>query len=245
MLRLCLGNCIALTLFMTTGCSSIDNRLVGAYLDEEDSSGSFHIWPKGNCNVSESWSRMGPARKNSGATPGAGWGDCTTDGSILMMKMTQKSPDDFGYSEFRGESAILTIDGNTLISQSGRRFTKKSGSEVISQSTQPTVQPSVPGPTSLTAESAQGTIDRFVELHGSGRIFTRGGVREIPAQNAAVVEINVDDFVDNEKQRVFRGKPARATFSRYTDGRWALTEIYIQLPEAYGFVKWSPTIYVR
>lgn len=96
----------------------------------------------------------------------------------------------------------------------------------------------------LTTEKAQDAIDRFAKANGTGRIRIKGGVREIPAQNSATAEVDVDEWTDNER-RQFKGKPAVAGFSHYSDGRWALTEFVVRLPESYGSVTWKPTIEVR
>ena len=96
----------------------------------------------------------------------------------------------------------------------------------------------------LTREKAQATIDRFVSGNGKGRITIKGGVREVPAQNAAVVDINMDDYIDN-KHGQKRGKPATATFSRYNDGRWSLTVVLMRLPRSYGSIKWTMNIEVQ
>lgn len=96
----------------------------------------------------------------------------------------------------------------------------------------------------LTTQKAQATIDRFVSGNGRGRITIKGGVREVPAQNAAVVELNMDDYIDN-KHGQKRGKTATATFSRYTDGKWALTLIVMRSPTAYWSIKWTMNIEVR
>ncbi len=117
-----------------------------------------------------------------------------------------------------------------------------------------TVAQSTPAPTptatpfssngALTQESAQDTIDRFVTANGSGQIRIRGGVRELPAENAATAELDLIGFVDS-KGRSLSGKPTTAVWSKYTDGRWALTKVHVRLPESYGYVTYSPTIYVR
>ena len=101
-----------------------------------------------------------------------------------------------------------------------------------------------PDSRTLTADNAQDALNRFASANGSGQIRIKGGVREIPAQNSAVAELDVDGFSD-QRGRNYRGKRAVAGFSRYTDGRWSLTEVVIMLDNYFDKTTWKPTIDVR
>jgi len=117
---------ISTGLFAPACSTKIDERTVGRYVDESDSSGAFEIWPLGNCEAIESYSAMSPRRRAEGNTPDAAFGDCRVEGVTITMTINQLlSSQDFGYPEFKGKTAILTIVGDTLVTQSGRRFVKK------------------------------------------------------------------------------------------------------------------------
>lgn len=107
----------AVLTFAAIGCSKkIDTKFVGKYLDEENSSRYIYLNEDGSCSV-ESKSGRNANRMF--------W--CSIDGNTISLSlMRDEIPNDEGvvYPEFRGNKAILTIDRNTLITQTGRRFTK-------------------------------------------------------------------------------------------------------------------------
>lgn len=96
----------------------------------------------------------------------------------------------------------------------------------------------------LTTEKAQNAIDRFASANGSGKIRIKGGVQEVPAQNAAIAKVDIDDFTD-KKGRNIRGKDAVAKFTHYTDGRWVLTDLEFSLGPWNGSVKLETQISVQ
>jgi hypothetical protein len=80
---------------------------------------------------------------------------------------------------------------------------------------------------SLTTVRAQKTVNLFVQHH-EGSIQVRG-VREIPQQNSAVADLDISGLLIpgvGTTPHPYSG-PGIATFSHYTDGRWALTRIQV------------------
>jgi hypothetical protein len=102
----------------------------------------------------------------------------------------------------------------------------------------------------LTSERASKAINKWADSAKSFGCQTEpctvkidGGVREIPQQNAAVAELSFIKFVyqpsDEQNQLIYSGR-GTATFSRYTDGRWVLTEI--RIGDIYSSRIWKPQI---
>jgi uncharacterized protein YchJ len=113
---------IVVTIMISTaylfGCSSgIDDKFVGQYLDEKNPSLYIQLNKDGSCAVVS----------NSGRNSSRMFWCSISEPSISMKLMRDEIPTDEGviYPEFRGSSAVLTLDRNTLITQTGRRFTKK------------------------------------------------------------------------------------------------------------------------
>lgn len=155
---------------------------------------------------------------------------------MLSTKGTnfEKHRDDFAAIMY----SMTTIEPGTLDDED----IDDSNSSPIASSTPN--QPTTSSNGTLTTTSAQAAIDRFVSVNGAGRITIKGGVREISSENGAVAELNLEQFIDS-KGRNLTGKPATATFSHYTDGRWALTKVYVRIPESYGYVDYQVVIEVR
>ena len=100
----------------------------------------------------------------------------------------------------------------------------------------------------LTAEKAQDAIDRFVKANGGGRIRIRRGVREIPAQNSAIAEFDVEEFKGEDNTRDIRnyaGESGQATFLRFTDGKWTMTRVDIRYANGFATATWQTTVEVR
>lgn len=138
--------------------------------------------------------------------------------------------------------SVIIVVGFTALFFANRKL-----SQSAAESTTNPVAASSPSSSSkggaLTVESAQNALDRFANNNGSGQIRIRGGVKEIPAQNSATAELNVDDFYNKDGRR-YSNKRGIAGFSRYTDGRWTLTEVVIML-NGFDRITWHPTIEVR
>lgn len=112
------------------------------------------------------------------------------------------------------------------------------GTQPASSTTQTSMQ--------LTTEKAQDAIDRFVSTNGTGgRLRIRGGVREVPSENAAVAELAVEDFQSNN--RLYRDDKwdGQAVFSKFSDGKWTLTQINLKNSSDYASQWWKPVIEVR
>lgn len=68
------------------------------------------------------------------------------------------------------------------------------------------------------------------------------GVQEIPAQNAAVADLDMKSFYWRANGSYFTTKlPGKATFAHYSDGRWVLTTIQWEA----GAFQVSPNIRAR
>jgi len=79
---------------------------------------------------------------------------------------------------------------------------------------------------------------------GGGDAKIVGGVREIPAENSAVAELNISNLSytssSTGQQHTYSGK-GTAIFSRYTDGSWVLSKI--EIGDFYsGTTTWNPVV---
>ncbi len=218
---------LAVLIFAFAGCSKrINSKFVGKYSDEKNPSLYIQMNEDGSCSV------VSNSGRNSNRMF---W--CSMDGDTISLSlMRDELPYDEGviYPEFRGKSAILTIDRDALITQTGRRFSRSGTSSSSSTSSSSTSSTSGV----LTTEKAQNAVNKFASANGSGRITIKGGVQEIPSQNAAVAKLNVDDFTDKDGKQ-YKGKEATATFTHYTDGKWVMTKVEISLGAWNGSVKWD------
>ena len=108
----------AVLTFAAIGCSKkIDTKLIGKYTDNENSARYIYLNEDGSCSVASQSGRNANRMF---------W--CSIDGDTISLSlMRDEIPYDEGviYPEFRGNKAVLTIDRNTLITQTGRRFTKR------------------------------------------------------------------------------------------------------------------------
>ena len=73
----------------------------------------------------------------------------------------------------------------------------------------------------------------------------RGGVREVPSENAAIAELAVEDFQSNNRIYSDDKWSGKAILSKYSDGKWTLTEIALTNSSDYAWQKWRPIIEVR
>lgn len=88
---------------------------------------------------------------------------------------------------------------------------------------------------SLTTDRAQRAIDRFMAANATGTMKIKGGIREIPSENSAVADIVMENFKSNDGQfypQTLRGRSLSwstgvAVFSRFTDGKWVLSQVVI------------------
>jgi len=103
---------------------------------------------------------------------------------------------------------------------------------------------STPAPNVLTTEKAQNAINQFMSNKG-GSLRIRGGVREVPSENSAVAELDIDNFTADNK--IYSGDRwnGKAIFSKYSDGRWSLTKIHLTNPGSYAWQAWDMTIEVH
>ena len=110
-------------------------------------------------------------------------------------------------------------------------------------------------PAVVTSDKAQQAIDQWADgarshsCREQGELCSvtiQGGVREIPQENKAIAELKFTDFVykpsNESNERIYSGD-GRATFVKYTDGRWSLSEI--RLGDIYASTTWKPGIDVR
>lgn len=112
--RICFtGLLIVTSAFTITSCFlwKIDKNLCGRYDDVSNPRNRIEIYDNGVCPVTAN----GSIRKFR----------CSVSEKTITMKLldgTDEQRESFEYPEFRGTTATLTIDGNTLITQTGKRF---------------------------------------------------------------------------------------------------------------------------
>lgn len=98
----------------------------------------------------------------------------------------------------------------------------------------------------ITTEKAQQVLNQWIGRAGSGQVTIVGGVREVPAENAATAELKFTNFVYQSSQtketRNYSG-PGNATFVHYTDGRWVLNKVLAG--DVWANTTWSPNIEIR
>lgn len=129
--------------------------------------------------------------------------------------------------------------------------------EKPAQSTVASTPITTPAPSSdgaLTLESAQDAIDRFMSANASGTMRIRGGVREIPSENSAIAEITMDNFRSRDGKfypqttpygRSLSWTTGKAVFSKYTDGRWVLSQLIV-IQDSTGYTgTYKPDIEIR
>lgn len=103
---------VILTLSIACGGRKIEERFVGNFRSSDKS--EFYLDYKGRCGVIE------PPR------PGGSEvleGTCSMEGNTIIM--TSQKSENFIYPEFRDGKATLTADGDSFITETGRRFSKK------------------------------------------------------------------------------------------------------------------------
>lgn len=104
----------------------------------------------------------------------------------------------------------------------------------------------------LTTERAQTAIDRFMAANATGTMKIKGGIREIPSENSAVAEVTMENFRSNDGRfypQTLRGRSlswstGAVVFSRYTDGKWVLSQIVIVNDSSGQRVTYKPNIEV-
>lgn len=98
----------------------------------------------------------------------------------------------------------------------------------------------------ITTEKAQQALNQWITRAGSGQVSIVGGVREVPAENAATAELKFTKFVyqsSRTKQTLEYSGSGNATFMHYTDGRWVLSKVLVG--DVWANTTWSPNIEVR
>ena len=103
---------ITVAILCALGCSArIDKNYLGRYNDVTNPRNSIKLFDNGVCPVTANED----IRKFR----------CSIKDTTVTMQLidgTDQQRQSFEYPEFRGVSATLTIDGSTLITQTGRRF---------------------------------------------------------------------------------------------------------------------------
>lgn len=98
----------------------------------------------------------------------------------------------------------------------------------------------------ITTEKAQQALNQWIARAGSGQVTIVGGVRELPAENAATAELKFDNFVYQSSQtkenRHYSGT-GNATFMHYTDGRWVLSKVVAG--DVWASTSWTPNIDIK
>jgi hypothetical protein len=98
----------------------------------------------------------------------------------------------------------------------------------------------------ITTEKAQQALNQWIAHAGKGQVTIVGGVREVPAENAATAELKFTNFVyqsSKTKQALQYSGSGNATFMHYTDGRWVLSKVLAG--DVWTNTTWSPNIEVR
>lgn len=106
----------------------------------------------------------------------------------------------------------------------------------------------------LTTERAQKAIDRFMSANAKGAMTIRSGIREIPSENAAVADLVLKDFTSNDG-KYYPGNgggwsgggewsTGKVVFSRFTDGKWVLSQVVITHNAKGQSVTYKPDIEV-
>ncbi len=245
-----LGLLVLFTVISLVGCSNrIDSKYIGTFTNESDPKSSIVLWETGRCGINVSEYPNGMDAK------------CSLDGASLKMTVDMVSSGarqtDFPYPEFRNNPIILTVNGDTLITEKGRRFKNGTSPNMPSTNnsasqTNPSTDPKSHG--ILTTEAAQDALNRFMSANAKGTMTIRGGVREIPAENSATAEIIMDTFRSNDGKffpettpygRSLSWTTGKAVFSKYTDGRWVLSEVVI-IQDSTGYTgTYKPNIEIR
>lgn len=98
----------------------------------------------------------------------------------------------------------------------------------------------------ITTEKAQQALNQWITRAGRGQVTIVGGVREVPAENAATAELKFSNFIYQSNQtketRNYSG-PGTATFMHYTDGRWVLNKVVAG--DVWASTSWTPNIDIR
>jgi len=98
----------------------------------------------------------------------------------------------------------------------------------------------------ITTEKAQQALNQWITQAGKGQVTIVGGVREVPAENAATAELKFTNFVyvsSRTKQTLQYSGSGNATFMHYTDGRWVLNKVLVG--DVWTNTTWSPNIDIR
>lgn len=98
----------------------------------------------------------------------------------------------------------------------------------------------------ITTEKAQQALNQWITSAGSGQVSIVGGVRELPAENAATAELKFSNFIyqsSQTKETQNYSGPGNATFMHYTDGRWVLSKVLAG--DVWANTTWSPNIEIR
>lgn len=233
---------LASLMLLLTGCGQkVAEKYVGQFNDIDDpKTGYFSVYARGHCIVTESIKSMTKESSRSDYYDRKSVsGDCHVEGDKLFFTFTEDTPPpDFGYSEFRGKSIVMSIVGDSLLSPTGRRF-KNALSNSSSSDGNPTHTTSNTKSDSsnatLTTEKAQVAVDKWanrIKASGCSEKACEAkvrNIRDVPAENIAIVTIAFTDFVhfrgDRDKNQYIYNGDGTATFEKYTDGTWAMTKL--------------------
>lgn len=130
-----------------------------------------------------------------------------------------------------GVGLVLTVCLLSCTSQSSQQSSSSSSSS---------------GAGRITTEKAQQALNQWISRAGSGQVTIVGGVREVPAENAATAELKFTKFVyvsSRTKQTLEYSGSGNATFMHYTDGRWVLSKVLAG--DVWTNTTWSPNIDIR
>lgn len=234
--------------FMFMGCSQqLDPNLEGRYFSYLDGGETGIIYVNtgskrllggrsGKCRV-EKLDKTG-----GGSNSTMVGGSCGSDGKTLSVILDSK----FSYlPDFQDGVETLTIDGDTLITQSGTRFIRedrKTGMPPPRNKT--TASSSYAAPGSSGASVTNGSVENALNLWGMCRgSITAHGVQELPQQNAARAILKFSNCTLRGGHSMFGGGgtpysgPSEAIFIRFNDGRWVLSKV--QTSQGVDSIRWD------
>lgn len=219
---------ILVFIFWSVGCG-IDSKYVGMYYEEGNTGGWIELFKNGKCDVV---SGANGVRDDWRAVKRY---SCTFNDKTISIKMIKPSNGeykDFRYPEFREDTGTISIDGDVIVSQTGRRFIKKGA---IATSQTPSNTPSTSSKNSnasLEKDKAQNALNQWAGNSGKIEVI---GVQEMPQQNMARADIKFVNFTHSSLNN-YTGH-GTAIFSHYNDGRWML--ITVTAKSSYDSVTWN------
>lgn len=169
-------------------------------------------------------------------------GSCGSDGKTLSVTLDRK----FSYlPDFQDGFETLTIDGDTLITQSGKRFIREDRKTGMPPSRTQTTATSSNTPSgssggSLTNGSVENALNQWGMCRGA---ITAQGIQEMPQQNAARAILKFSNCTLSGGHSMFGGGgkpysgPGEAIFIRFNDGRWVLSKV--QTSQGMDSIRWD------